>query len=196
MHAPFPEATLPRKAVVFWPVVLGGLAFDQITKIWVYTNLAYRVDQIEIIPGFLSIVHAQNPGAAFGMLDDFAYRYVFFGVFTVVAFGVILDLYRRLPRADWGTALALALILAGAGGNAIDRIHKRTVTDFVRMYTEHPTWKPWLREHVGMSEWPTWNVADALLLIGVGWFFLHAIMADEAVDDMAPSSDAPDAPSA
>ena len=41
----------------------------------------------------------------------------------------------------------------GAVGNGIDRIHKQSVTDFIRVYTEHETLKPWLLETVGTHEW-------------------------------------------
>ena len=44
------------------------------------------------------------------------------------------------------------LLGSGAVGNAIDRVHKQAVTDFLRIYTESPTLKPWLLEDFGMAE--------------------------------------------
>lgn len=78
---------MSAKARWFWVTFLVWLVVDQATKIWVYLNIEYRVGEIEIIPGFFSIVHAQNPGAAFSMLRDFEYRHVVFLGFTVIAVG-------------------------------------------------------------------------------------------------------------
>src|SRR5690606_19233132 len=100
-------------------------------------------------PGWLSVVHAQNHGAAWGMLADFPYRHVVFGVFTVIAVVFLLDTLRRVPRDDVFVATSLGLVLSGALGNAIDRVRQQYVTDFIRVYTEHPRLKPWLVEHFG-----------------------------------------------
>jgi len=165
----------------FWITFVVWLVLDQVTKIWVYTNLEYRVDAVALIPGFLEIVHAQNPGAAFGLLNDFECRHLVFVGFTVVAVGVIVDLYRRLPEADRLMAAALGLIMSGAVGNAIDRLHKRTVTDFVRVFTEDAGWVETLSGVPvinalcgrGSCEWPSFNIADSALLVGVVLFFFQ-----------------------
>lgn len=182
------------KARWFWSTFLVWVVLDQITKIWVYTNLEYRIDAIPVIPGLLEIVHAQNPGAAFGILNDFEYRHLVFVAFTFVAVGVILDLYRRLPEADRLMAAALGLIMSGAVGNAIDRLHKRTVTDFVRVFTEDAGWIETLSSVPGLSglcnaascEWPSFNVADSALLIGVVLFFFQQT-GDEVGTEESPS---------
>lgn len=171
---------MTRKALWFWVNFVIWLIIDQATKIWVYTNLEYRVDQVEVIPGFFSIVHAQNPGAAFGMLTDFEYRHWVFLGFTVIAMGFIWDMYRKLPSADRLQSLALALIASGAVGNAIDRLHKRTVTDFLRFHLEDPGWKAWAIDWFGTNEYPSFNIADSTLLVGVFIFFFHSMFADGA----------------
>ena len=172
-------ASVSRKAVWFWWTFLVWLILDQATKIWVYTNLAYRTDEIKVIPGFLSIVHAQNPGAAFGILVDYEHRHWVFLAFTVVAVFVIVDMYRKVPEHDRLLGFALGLILSGAVGNAIDRVHKQTVTDFIRVYTDNPSLKPKLVEWFGTYEWPSFNVADSALLIGVVLFMAHSMFVDE-----------------
>ena len=65
----------------------------------------------------------------------------------------------RKARADqkilhW----ALALVAGGAVGNLIDRIIYSVVTDFV-------LWK--YKTH----EWPVFNIADVVLVVGVGLMF-------------------------
>jgi signal peptidase II len=180
------------KIKLFWSVFVIGLILDQITKIWVYTTLAYNRDEIEIIPGFLSIVHAQNPGAAWGMLRDFEYRQYLFLLFTIIAVGVVIDLFRRLPKEDMFMSTTLGMIMSGAIGNAIDRIHKGTVTDFIRVYSDSPSIKSWLIETFGTNEWPSFNVADSALVVGIILFLLHYIfLEEEEVLEEASNSDTP-----
>jgi signal peptidase II len=173
------------KVKLFWSICVVGIILDQLTKYWVYTSLAYNRDEITIIPGFLSIVHAQNPGAAMGLLRDYEHRHYLFLVFTLIATGVVLDLFRRLPREDWFMSTTLGLILSGAIGNAIDRIHKGTVTDFIRVYTEEPSLKNWLIQNFGTNEWPSFNVADSALVVGVLLFMVHHIFLEEEDVDLA-----------
>jgi signal peptidase II len=164
----------------FWLVV------DQVTKIWVVNNINYRTEEIKIIDGFFSLVHAQNRGAAGGMLSNFEYRMPFFAVVTVIAMGVLWQMYREIPDDDKFQATALGLIFSGAVGNAIDRVHKQSVTDFLRVYTEHETVKPWLIETFGTYEWPSFNVADAAIVVGLCLFGIHFAFFQEDEDDLEP----------
>jgi signal peptidase II len=187
---------MSQKSRWFWSMFLVWLVVDQITKFWVYNNLEYRIDEMVVIPGFLSIVHAQNPGAAFGILTDFEYRHWVFLLFTLGAVGVIVDLYRRLSSDARLLGSALGLIMSGAVGNAIDRAHKRTVTDFVRVFTDDGSIVEWMQGMPVLSgfcsavsvscEWPSFNVADAALLIGVTLFFFQQTGFDE------PEAESPD----
>lgn len=176
------ESILSKKLTVFTTVTLIGLIFDQATKIWIRNSETINNGGWKIIPGFLDFVHAENPGAAFGLLSDFpeVWRLTLFLSFTVIAIFVILDLYRRLPRSDVFMTTTLGLILSGALGNAIDRIHQSTVTDFIRIYTDHPPWVEWLGSHWPyMTEYPSFNIADSALLIGVGMFLFHYLFLEE-----------------
>lgn len=170
---------LSRKSLVFLAVSAVTVALDQVTKWWVYAHIDEGYGEIEVIPGLFSLVHAQNPGAAIGLLRDFEYRMWVFYAFTVIAVGIIVDLWRRLPRRDWFHSATLGLILAGAVGNAIDRVAKQTVTDFLRVYTEIPSIKAWLIDTFGTYEWPTFNVADSALVVGVAVFLGHYLFLDD-----------------
>ncbi len=198
---------------------------DQLTKLWTVRALRYSgqslptatwdairslgydpksPDEIHIIPGFLSFIHAQNPGAAMGMMHGFQGRLIVFAVFTVVAVGVLVGMYRQLPPEDRFQSATIAFILSGAVGNAIDRAHKATVTDFVRVYTEWPPLADLLRKTpLRSAEWPTFNVADAAIVVGVGMYLVHYLLferdkpvaAEEVgkspIDPPAPGPDAP-----
>ena len=170
---------MSRKYVIFAIIAIALIALDQVTKVWVVENIAYRTEEIELIPGFLSLVHAQNPGAAFGFLDGFEYRMVVFAVFTVIAVVMLGQMLVQLPNDDRFQTVALAMITSGAIGNAIDRVDKQSVTDFVRVYTESPSLKPKLMEWFGTAEWPSWNVADAAIVVGLGMFLIHFLFLEK-----------------
>lgn len=159
---------------------------DQVTKFWVYFNLEYGKDEITVIPGFLSIVHAQNPGAAMGMLVDFEHRIVLFLIFTVVAIAVLWNMYKQLPDEDRFQSTTIALILSGALGNVIDRLHKQTVTDFIKMYVEWDPLEKWLIANLRTNEWPTYNVADAAIVVGVGMYLVHYLFFEKDRDGEDP----------
>jgi signal peptidase II len=154
-----------RRNLAFGIVLLVSLVLDQGSKQWIYSNLAEGVDEITVIPGFFSLVHRQNPGAAFGMFREFAYRHYLFLGFTLVAAAFIFDMLRRPTDAIVGGVLGL--ILSGAFGNAIDRVLKQTVTDFLKVYLDAEPARAWLISSFGTNEWPSFNVADAALVVGV-----------------------------
>lgn len=119
-----------------------------------------------VVPGFWEHEYARNPGAAFGFLAnaDSAWRLPFFIVVGIVALGVILMILRGTRREDYWVIVSLSFIAGGAIGNFIDRVRFGWVTDFI-------VWR------LGEARWPTFNVADAFISIGV------AMMAIEIIRD-------------
>lgn len=165
----------PAKYALFGAVAVAFTVADQLSKIWVRDNLRVHKDEVQIIDGFLSFIHAENPGAAFSLLRDSPYRLHVFAVFTVVAVGVIGNMVRALPARDRFSNVALALVMSGAVGNAIDRLVQGTVTDFIRMYTESPSLKPMLIAQLGTAEWPTYNIADIAIVLGLIMVGVHSL---------------------
>lgn len=135
---------------------------------------------LHLIPGVLQIVHSQNTGAAFGMFTDFKYRMMVFYVFTGFAVWVLWGLYKELESNDRMGAWIVGLISAGAVGNLIDRIHKQSVTDFVRVH-----WGPdsWLTGIMRSPEWPSFNVADMAIVGGVGLFVIQYLFFEDRQGD-------------
>jgi signal peptidase II len=170
-----------RRNVVFVVVAILGLLADQGSKWWIVHNIDLHTGSIPVIAGFFEIVHAQNPGAAMGMFRDNPYRFQLFLGFTVIACGVILDLFRRLPKNDAFMATTLGLIFSGALGNAFDRVlnEGHRVTDFLRFYTDDPGWKAWLNSYHLPAEYPSFNIADSALVVGVAMFLLHYMFLEE-----------------
>lgn len=165
--------TTKTTILVALTTVLVGV--DQASKVWVVRTLDEGTEEVKIIPGFLSFIHAQNPGAALGLFTSFDYRLPLFLGFTAVALWVLWTMFRQLPDDDRFQSTMIACILAGAVGNLIDRVHKQTVTDFIRVYTTNPTIVGWLDGAGLPAEWPTFNVADAAIVVGVALYLVHSL---------------------
>jgi signal peptidase II len=109
--------------------------------------------------------YVENPFAAFGLFSGVpeAWRYPLFIVVTIAAVSFVLAAYRKVAPAQRWEQVSLALILAGALGNFVDRLARGYVIDFVEWY-----W--WNRPDV---RWPTFNVADSALVVGVAMLLLQ-----------------------
>ena len=94
------ETLVSKKTLTFWIVLLVTLVIDQATKFWVYLNLELYKDEVVVIPGLFSVVHAQNPGAAFSVLSNFEYRQYVFLVVIAVAIYIVAQLQRELSDGD------------------------------------------------------------------------------------------------
>ncbi len=143
-----------KKTVFFLAMAALVLLLDQLTKAWIISTLRIH-ESFAVIGGFFNITHVRNPGAAFGFLAGAspAFRYVFFLAVTVAAIALILRYLRTTRIEDLSLVFSLALILAGAVGNLIDRVRFGEVVDFLDVY-------------VGAHHWPAFNVADASITTG------------------------------
>jgi len=161
-------------------VALASVVLDQVTKGLVMQHIRFQTEEIPVFDtGWLafSLVHAQNKGAAFGVMHG---QMTFFIAFTILAVGLLVYMLREVPSGDRFQTVAIGLILSGAVGNLIDRLVKGSVTDFLRFYTEHPTLKAWLiQSPLGSNEWPSFNVADAAIVVGLGMFAIHYLFLEK-----------------
>jgi len=148
-----------------------GVVLDQITKLWVASNLEVGGrDGIEIIPNLLSIIHVLNDGAAFSIMRG---QLNLFVIFTLVFGVIVLDFARRLPERARVEAITLGMVFGGMIGNFIDRITRGEVVDMVKVYWGWEPGRSWLIDRVGTNVYPIWNVADALLVVGLLAFVLY-----------------------
>jgi len=163
--APVETTAVERPSFLFLAIVSSiTLAADLGTKLWAERRLD-RPDAIfhpvELIKGHLDFILAKNRGGAWGLLQD-TQEYVrkpFFLVVSAVAITFILSLYRRLQPTQHALRWGLPLVLGGALGNFVDRIRYSYVIDFIHA---HMTWGG--KDH----SWPTFNVADIAICVGVG----------------------------
>jgi signal peptidase II len=139
---------------------------DQVTKWLVLQDIGFGTE-IPVIPGFFSLVHVTNTGAAFGMLQG---NNTFFIVLAAVALVVVAGLFwRNRPSANRSgpglpvmTKIALALLLAGIVGNLVDRLWRGQVIDFLHFY---------YRQY----EFPSFNVADSCISIAAALLILGSL---------------------
>ena len=177
-----------KKYIIFTVLTVISVVADQLSKLWIVNNLRYRRDEIELIQGLLSFVHAQNHGAAFGILQG---QMIVFAIFTVIALGVLGQMLWELDKDDLFQNVALAMIASGALGNAIDRARLGYVTDFIRVYTENPKVAAFCIKWFGTTEWPSFNVADTTIVIGLLMFLFHYLFLEEKADKKnAPTPEA------
>lgn len=154
-------------------IAVAIVAADQLTKALVRARIPLH-DEVPVVRGLLSIVHVQNSGAAFGILNaiDFPFKATAIALVATAAI-VGIGLYAaRLSPHQWSARLGLAFILGGAAGNLIDRVATGFVVDFVDVY--------WRDYHF----W-AFNVADAAITAGV------AVM---VIDMIGLTPDAPKTP--
>ena len=148
------EDTSRRRSFVEGSVLAGVAAFvylsDQVTKALVVANLPVG-SRTDVIGDLVQIWHAQNRGAAFSLLQD---SQLLFLVVSAIALATIAYFFRSLHgRSLWLYAI-LGLVLGGTLGNLTDRIRQQYVTDFVSV-------------GVGGVRWPTFNVADSSIVVGI-----------------------------
>lgn len=147
-------------------LVLVTLAADQVTKFVARAQYSlpdgtpdyFKVTQVA--GEWLQFRLVYNSGAAFGMKPQsilpFLHPTVFFALFSTVAIGVLCYYYRKLAYEEGWQKTGVALILSGAFGNLIDRLMLHKVTDFIDVGLP------------GGLRWPTFNIADSCVCVGVG----------------------------
>jgi signal peptidase II len=139
------------------------IALDQLTKVWALSALQPAGMPHPVIPGFLNWTLAFNTGAAFSFLaQSGGLQRWFFVLLAVVISGALVVWLARTVRGEWRTALPLALVIGGALGNLIDRLHASQVTDFIQVY-----YRDWY--------YPTFNVADCGISVGAVLLILFGL---------------------
>jgi signal peptidase II len=137
--------------LIFWLFTLVGLVLDLWTKKAVFEWLEDR-HSYTVIDGFMQLVRALNDGAAFGLFSGKILLLTIVPIMALVASIAFFLFSGPQPRKVY---VALGLVAAGACGNLYDRIfNDGLVRDFIDV-------------NFRSYHWPTFNVADSLLCIGV-----------------------------
>ncbi len=143
---------------VLWIIAASLLVLDQTTKLWIVARIPYNPlhshgfgQDIEVIRGFFYIIHVGNTGAAWSMLSGQSVLLAALAVGTLLA----IFLWRHtLGLRHRTTQVSFGLLCGGVVGNLIDRLVHKHVIDFIDL-------------HFGSYIYPTFNVADSGICIGV-----------------------------
>jgi signal peptidase II len=135
------------------------------------------------VTGFWDNRYTQNRGAAWGFLAAAGekFRVPFFHLVSIAAVIFIFSYYRKLREDQRYLQFALALVLGGALGNALDRVIRGYVIDFIDWHWFDPNW---LRPNL---HWPTFNVADAGISVGLVLLFLEMLVSKKPAAGANPA---------
>jgi signal peptidase II len=199
---------VPRKYLLLLAVSLSVILLDQWTKYLTVEALTTRFDgtssvserlgrlygeapppgydglhfrparHIEVVPEYFRLRYAENPGAAWGLFGKLP-RHIRGPLFHLVSLGavILIGLYfSKLganPRNERWALWGLPLVLGGALGNYIDRLARGFVIDFLEAH-----WHD-------RAQWPSFNVADAAIVVGVGLLLVDAFVRKEGAREGA-----------
>lgn len=138
-------------------IVSLGILLDQASKEIVFRYLEPS-QKIELTT-FLNIVLSKNVGGVFGLIPG---RNTFLIFISFLALFLLWWVYSLSEKTHLSTNLALGSIFAGAAGNLLDRVMYNCVRDFIDL-------------HLGERHWPTFNLADVLICLGVGLMVLNTL---------------------
>jgi signal peptidase II len=169
-----PKLNAPRLAArlgayrVLWILAATVFALDQATKIWIVNHVPFDPmhshgvgSDIEVIRGFFYIIHVGNTGAAWSM---FSGRSV---TLAVLAAGTLIAIYfwrHSLGLKHSLSQVCFGLLCGGIVGNLIDRLVHKHVIDFIDL-------------HFGSYVYPTFNVADSGICVGVILYLWQSLRA-------------------
>jgi signal peptidase II len=152
----------PRAALLLAGTAAVLYVADQVTKALVVAGLPFGARQ-EVVGDVVQLWHVRNTGAAFSLFPGATWLFFVVTVGALVMIGYFFRAFRG--RGVW-IHVVLGAVLAGTLGNLTDRIRHGYVVDFVSV-------------GIGDTRWPTFNVADSVLVIGIGLLVLYLSFVDE-----------------
>lgn len=150
MSSQAPASPVRGELAVMGLTAATVLLADQVTKAMVVASIGLN-EQVSVLGDFVLLWHVRNQGAAFSLFQG---GQLFFYAVTILALGMLVYFSRALRGRGALLHVVLGLVLGGTLGNLVDRLRLGYVTDFISV-------------GVGDLRWPTWNVADASLVVGI-----------------------------
>ena len=161
MEAGLDRDASPRAAILLLGTAAVLYVADQATKAMIVANVEYG-ERIPVIGDILQVWHVRNTGAAFSLLPGATWLFV---PVTIFALGMVAWFHRSFrDRGPW-IHVVLGAILGGTLGNLTDRLRFGWVVD-------------WISVGIGDLRWPTFNVADPSVVIGIGLLVAYLTFVD------------------
>lgn len=158
---------LSKTSLLGWPgvVSLVVLALDHLTKFLVYANWPVPGEnELVVIPGFFSLVHVRNRGAAWGIFAQHTWLLAVISLLAALLVGVF---FKKFSENKPVPAIAYGVLLGGIVGNLIDRaFFPAGVVDFLDFHWGNA------------SHWPAFNVADSAITCSVIFLLVYALFFD------------------
>lgn len=150
--------------MILWSVLAVLLVvLDQAVKIWV-SNCISASDSIRVIPGVIDFVYVKNRGAAFSFLANKTYGIIILSIVSLLfCIGVVGYVIVKKPKNRLFMT-SLMLMFAGALGNAIDRIFRGYVVDFIE---------------TTFISFPVFNIADIAITVGAVLLIIYILFFDK-----------------
>ncbi|MEN9635477.1 MAG: signal peptidase [Verrucomicrobiota bacterium] len=154
-----------------WLLAIGVLFADQITKAWIIARVPFNPMHVHapgadvpVIRDFFYIIHVGNTGAAWSL---FAGRSVLLALLAASTLVALFFWRHSLGLRNGRAQVCFGLLCGGIVGNLIDRIVHQHVIDFIDL-------------HFGNYIYPTFNVADSSICVGVILYLLHSLRTPDA----------------
>ncbi len=152
-------------------LILAVLLLDQVSKNWILNINGLSSRFISEVTSFFNLVLVWNRGVSFGMFSNHPeWMPIILTLMALIITGILV-------KWMWGatqkfTVIALAFVIGGAIGNVIDRIRFGAVVDFLDF-------------HIAGYHWPSFNIADAAIFIGVVLLLIETILAPKTETEIA-----------
>ena len=157
----------PRTRAGYWLLSAAVLLADQVTKAAVARSLPLHESRL-LVDGFFSLTSVRTRGGAFGAFSesDLPFQAALFSAVSLLALLAIVVYAWRTPAEHRSAHVALALVIAGALGNLVDRARLGDVVDVLDVY--------W-----GSHHWPAFNVADSAICVGFAILLVTSFAEDD-----------------
>ena len=173
------RAVPANRYYVFFSIAIAGCLLDLTTKSWIFGRLGSSPGPPWWLwAGVFGFQTNLNEGALFGMGQGMVV--LFAGLSLLAALGILSWLFIAGAARDWLLTVALGCVTAGIFGNLYDRLGFPGLT----WPAGHPHHAPgetvyavrdWILVMIGQWPWPTFNIADVLLVCGAAMLVWHAI---------------------
>ena len=136
---------------------------DQISKTAIRSTMTLY-ESITVIPGFFHLTYITNDGMAFGI--NFPFCIYIFSTISIILTVILFWYLWTIREENIILRSGVAMILAGAIGNLIDRLLLGEVVDFLDFM-------------IGDLHWYVFNFADSFVTIGMGIILYDAIILEK-----------------